>query len=136
MVEKKHQFQQVLIIDDDFSSLYLARMVLEEMHIAQNIIYLQSAGEGLRLLRQTCFGEQATGVCPDLILLDINMPQMDGFDFLQYLVALGQQSLISRVVVALSSSNTAKDRQRMESYGVWHYMEKPITEEKILELVK
>jgi CheY-like chemotaxis protein len=135
MVQIQYRFQQVLIIDDDFSSLFLARLTLEDMGIAEKVVPLQNAQAGLDLLRQTCYGEQATGSCPDLILLDINMPGMDGFDFLDCLRAVGQESLINRVVVALTSSSAAKDRQLMNSYGVRHFLVKPLTEDKVRELL-
>ncbi len=137
MVLKAYAFQQVLIIDDDPSSLFLARMTLEEMQIAQEIKPVKSAGEGLSFLRTNCInGQGESENCPDLILLDINMPGMDGFDFLDCLKALGQQDLISRVVVALTSSDAAKDRVRMQTYGVRHFMVKPLIEEDIRQLVR
>ncbi len=137
MVQKAHQYRQILIIDDDPASLFLARMTLEDMQIARKINPVQSAGEGLHYLRTNCLnGQSDQENCPDLILLDINMPGMDGFDFLDCLTALGQQELISRVVVALTSSSAAKDRERMQSYGVQDYLVKPITEEEIRHLVQ
>ncbi len=136
MVLKEHHFQRVLIIDDDAASLFLARLTLEDMQVAREVVSVQSAGEALHLLRSKCINEQGNGEeCPDLILLDINMPIMDGFDFLECLKALGQQSLFNRVVVALSSYISPKVRERMQVYGVLHFIVKPLTEGKILELV-
>jgi CheY-like chemotaxis protein len=136
MVLNKERFRQVLVIDDDFSSLFLAQLTLEDMQVAGKVIPLQSAEAGLTLLKENCLSDPDKGSCPDLILLDINMPVMDGFDFLEELQRLGQQNLIDRVIVALTSSNSPKDRQRMQTYGVQHFVVKPITEEKVTEIMQ
>ncbi len=131
----KERFRQVLVIDDDFSSLFLAQLTLKDMQVAGKVTALQSAEAGLTFLKENCLPDPDKDSCPDLILLDINMPVMDGFDFLEELQRLGQQNLIRRVIVALTSSNSPIDRQRMQAYGVRHFVVKPLTEEKVTELM-
>ena len=136
MMQKDIQLRQVLVIDDDFTSLFLARLTLEDMHIARKVTTWQSAEEGLQFLTDNCLGDASQESCPDLILLDINMPVMNGFEFLEQLKNMGQQKLISRVVVALTSSNSTQDREMMQAYVVRHFLVKPITEEKVWETIK
>ncbi len=83
MIQRTHQYRQILIIDDDPASLFLARMTLEDMQIAQEINPVQSAGEGLNFLKVKCINGQGDEEnCPDLILPGINMTGMYGFEFL------------------------------------------------------
>ncbi len=60
---------------------------------------------------------------------------MDGFDFLEGLVALGQAHLIHKVVVVLTSSAHPKDQQRLNALGVKSTLLKPLSEEKVMALV-
>jgi CheY-like chemotaxis protein len=68
-------FNRILIIDDDYASVYLTKFTLEDMGIAGQILTAKNGQEGLDQIKQYCLNEQAASVkCPDLILLDINMP--------------------------------------------------------------
>jgi CheY-like chemotaxis protein len=131
----KKLFNRVLILDDDPASLYLARLMMKEAGIAEDIVTFQTAKEGLEFIKAHCLDDHAAKEeCPDLILLDINMPGMDGFDFLDALEILGKKHLIRKVVVVLTSSDYPRDQEKMQSYGVRSFIVKPITEEKIMEL--
>ncbi len=133
---EKKRFDRILIIDDDAGSAYLARFTLEDMAIAEEVVVLNTAQQALVFIQQHCMNPHAAPRdCPDLILLDINMPVMDGYEFLDALRKLGQHHLINSVVVVLTSSSYSKDQQKMLSYGVRGYITKPITQEEIMTLV-
>jgi CheY-like chemotaxis protein len=136
MATDKKLFNRVLIIDDDRASLYLARITLEETGIATEVAPVQTSKEGLDFIKARCMDQHAAPEdCPDLVLLDINMPGMDGFDFLDALKLLGQKHLIRKVVVVLTSSSNPRDLEQMLAFGVRGFITKPITEEKIMQLV-
>ncbi len=129
-------FNRVLILDDDPASLYLARLMMEETGLAEAIATFYTAREGLEFIRTHCLDEHAAREdCPDLILLDINMPGMDGFEFLDALEMMGKKHMIRKVVVVLTSSSYPRDQEKMHAYGVRGFINKPVTEEKIMELV-
>lgn len=135
MVLNKERFRQVLVIDDDFSSLFLAQLTLKDMQVAGKVTALQSAEAGLTFLKENCLPDPDKDSCPDLILLDINMPGMDGFEFLDALEMMGKKHMIRKVVVVLTSSSYPRDQEKMHAYGVRGFINKPVTEEKIMELV-
>jgi CheY-like chemotaxis protein len=136
MILEKRDFRQVLIVDDDPTCLYLVIMLLEEMDIKEGIVTFASAERCLNFIKKHCMNEHAAKKdCPDLILLDINMPGMDGFEFMDNLQILKRYSLIHTAVVILTSSDSPKDRERMQAYGVRGYLIKPISEVKVLEMM-
>ncbi len=112
--------KRILLIDDSEPDLLYTRIVLERAHVAQDIISFESARDALGWLREP--GSDGA----DLILLDINMPGMNGFEFLG---AYEQEHLEPRApaVVMLTSSADPADRRRAESFAsVRGYVTKPL----------
>jgi CheY-like chemotaxis protein len=81
-------------------------------------------------------GTIANERCPGLVLLDIKMPVMDGFEFLQALHPLDQHEFIHSSVVILSSSINPRDIKAAQELGVKNYIEKLLTEKKLLAVFK
>ena len=108
----------VMVIDDSEIDLLFARIVLERSGVAHQLVLLESAQAALALL----VGPPALAV--DLILLDINMPGMNGFEFL---AAYGQQCAHPAPVMMLSSSPDPADRAQALRHGfVRDYLTKPL----------
>lgn len=113
--------KRILLIDDSEPDLLFTRIVLERAHVAHEILSFESAREALGWLRRP--GPNAA----DLILLDINMPGMNGFEFLG---AYEQEHLEPRApaVVMLTSSADPVDRRHAESFAsVCGYVTKPLS---------
>jgi CheY-like chemotaxis protein len=112
---------KVLLIDDDATANYLSKELLERMHAAKEIEVAENCIRALKLIAQSS---------PDVIFLDIKMPAIDGFDFLERLKELALEKKIK--VVMLTSSIRPEDRLRAFSYkAVIEYIEKPLTSEKV-----
>ena len=112
---------KVLLIDDDATANYLSKELLESMNAAKEIEVAENCLRALKLITQSS---------PDVIFLDIKMPAIDGFDFLERLKDLALEKKIK--VVMLTSSMRAEDRLRAFSYkAVIEYLEKPLTSEKV-----
>ncbi len=94
---------EILMIDDDELDVELFRRTLLKRRIANRLVWARDGVEGLEILR----GESATRVTlPALILLDINMPRMNGHEFLQ---ALRDDPALRHLTVFIMS--TSKDDQ-------------------------
>jgi CheY-like chemotaxis protein len=133
----KKAFNRVLIIDDDYASAYLTRIALQDLDIAEEILTAKNGSEGLEIVKQHCLNKHAAKAdCPDLILLDLNMPVMSGFEVVEELHNIGQSNLIHAKIVVLTSSSEPRDMEKMAKFGVNQYLTKPVTEEKILPLAK
>src|SRR5689334_16166783 len=77
-------FTEILLVDDDLVANYLHKALLEEMGIARRVVLQPDARQALAYLRERCFLDEGfrKETCPELLLLDVKMPDWDGFDFL------------------------------------------------------
>lgn len=116
----------ILIVEDDDVTRFLMMRVIKKVVQQQPILTASNGQEALGVLNQVC----ATEVCPKLILLDINMPVMDGFEFLSALQESPLASLPLKIVMLTSSANPL-DVARANSYQVNGYLQKPLTEDKL-----
>ena len=114
----------VLIVDDDATARFLIERILRRVGVSQQILTASNGQEALTVLNQ--IGPS----CPELILLDINMPLMNGFEFLQALQHSTLAPLPAKIVL-LSSSSNPRDVELAKKYSVAAFLPKPLTEDKL-----
>lgn len=125
-------FNTILVIDDSKYDRFIASEFLESYASVNEIVCVDSAQGGLDYIK-SC--EKNVEKLPQIILLDIKMPQMDGFDFLNSFAAFSTQIKERCKVFMLSSSVDPHDISRAEkSEYVFDFIEKPLSEEKILKM--
>ncbi len=108
---------RILIVDDSDPDQFLAKVIIEKFNDNIEILQAYDGQEALELLDQV--SQQ-----PDLILLDINMPVMDGHEFLEQYSKRDEQT---SVVVMLTSSDQQKDKERSHAYECTKdYLSKPL----------
>lgn len=117
--------KSVLIVDDDPASSFLVHFLLKKLNKVDDITLKKNGKEALDFLAEV----KGQREFPDLILLDINMPLMDGFEFMEHFLQLSLDKSVR--VVLLSSSVSPKDRQAAENFKINHFINKPITKEKL-----
>jgi len=111
----------VMLVDDNDADLLYTRIVLEHAGVCERVLSFGSGPEALEHLRR------AGGAGIDAILLDINMPEMDGFEFLQAYETLPESARAGAVVVMLSASPNPRDRERALRFAsVRKFVVKPI----------
>jgi CheY-like chemotaxis protein len=115
-------YRNILLIDDDAINNLLNRQFLTFVLPGANITAFQDARLVLRYL------EEGKIARPDLILLDINMPEMDGWEFIYYLEQIERKA----DVMILSSSIHWDDMMKANNLDrIKCYIQKPLTEDKI-----
>lgn len=123
---------KTLLIDDSDIDLFIQRRFLEVYNFSNQLVLYKSANEALDWLKNIN-GEPA----PDIIFLDLNMPETDGFSFLKTFMDLPEKVISKSRIVVLTSSNNMKDRDLVfEHKNVIQYITKPLKQADIEDLKK
>jgi len=115
--------RKVLVIEDNEQNLYLVKFILEKH--GYEVCEARDGREGI---------EMAATVNPDLILLDIQLPVMDGYTVARILRT--QPGLARVPIIAVTSYAMAGDREKTMEAGCTGYIEKPINPDTFMEQVE
>lgn len=111
----------ILLIEDNAGDILLIRLALEENQIAHHLKVLRDGAEALAFMRR--MGQRGYEPCPDVLLLDMNLPKVDGPQVLSEFRK--HPACVTTPVIVVTSSDTPKERERMRDLGVAHYFKKP-----------
>lgn len=124
--------ERVILIDDSDIDLIIQRRFLEVFNFTTELVQYKSAEEALDFLKKL-----NGNAPPDVIFLDLNMPEMDGFDFLNDFNTLPDSIKDPIKIVVLSSSTNVSDRNEVLAHkNVIHYITKPIKQTDIEDVRK
>ena len=119
----------ILLIDDNDIDNYINNYIIRNNKISEKITIKNSAIDALSFLE--AIKDDFTAF-PDLIFLDVSMPRMDGFGFLEEFVKLPKPSEKKCSVIMLTSSNNPEDRAKAMNYDVViDYFIKPLQDEML-----
>ncbi|WP_224999368.1 response regulator [Cesiribacter sp. SM1] len=127
-----HTISCILLVDDDIINNFINQQLIEDLEITGQLSVVNNGLEAIRYLEKNA-GETAGR--PDLVLLDINMPVMDGFEFLKEFHSMQFPDKEKVKIVMLTTSTSDKDVQRLKEIRVDGYIHKPLTEEKMMGIV-
>jgi CheY-like chemotaxis protein len=129
------KLSSILLIDDDEPTNFINRMIIEETGCAIEVKTVQGGREALEYLRH-CGKDSGGYPCPDLILLDVNMPAMDGWEFLAQYRELSKTQKAEIVVVMLTTSLNPDDQARAGNIPeISGFRNKPLTTGMIKEIL-
>ena len=124
----------ILLVEDNPDDVELTIMALEQSRVTNEVVTVGDGVEALDYLFGTGdFAGRDTRVMPQVILLDLNMPRMNGLEFLRRIRADAKTRLLP--VVVLTTSN--EDIDRIESYnlGANSYVRKPVNFHQFVEAI-
>jgi len=120
----------VLLVDDSASTNVYHKKIIEKTGAVDTIDKVSNGLEALDYLSNS--GKYKDVKRPNIIFLDINMPKMDGFEFLKNYIKLPQSRRADIVVVFLTTSNWEKDKMRaIENDVVFDFLEKPLNQKDL-----
>ena len=127
------QLEHLLLVDDDPTTNFFNKHLVSKINAFKNVHVASNGVEALDLINKLKANDQT----PDMILLDINMPIMDGFEFLDHYTKMEGSKDKTVVICMLTTSLAKEDLARAEKYEVLaDYIDKPLYEGKILELLE
>ena len=123
----------ILLIEDDENDIELTRLALKKNQITENIVVQSNGRRALQYLNEVG-NTRSYADKPSLILLDINMPEIDGIEVLK---EIKQSAMLKDIpVVMLSSSDERRDISRSYNFGANSFVQKPVAFEEFVEAVK
>jgi CheY-like chemotaxis protein len=122
--EKVFQNKKVLIVDDDIRNVFALSNLLESK--GMQIVMAQNGKEGLKQLEENPDA--------DLVLMDIMMPEMDGFEAMKKIRTEG--TLKDIPIITLTAKAMRGDRKRCIEAGASDYLSKPVDQDKLLSLMR
>src|SRR5438477_2531535 len=126
---------QILHVDDDSNDVLLLQQACRKAGLACNLQALNDGDEAIAYLQGADkFANREQYPLPNLVLLDLKMPRLSGFDVLEWLRQ--DAKCRSLPVVVLSSSNQDADVQRAYALGANSYLVKPVDFETLVEIVR
>jgi CheY-like chemotaxis protein len=119
----------VLLVEDESTFQMIGKILLRTIGLPpENFYSAQTGKEALELLDKLTAEGKAL---PELILLDVYMPIMDGFGFLEVYATKEYSGKDKVTIIALTSSQDPQHMEKMKQFGVTKYMTKPLEESKI-----
>ena len=125
---KMNSKKPILLAEDDRVDVMTVQRALKELKVTNRLNVVANGDEALKFLRDP------KNERPCVILLDLNMPQMNGIDFLK--VAKADEKLRIIPVVVLTTSKEEKDKIQSFNLGVAGYMLKPVDYSQFVEVIR
>lgn len=131
-------FNNVILIDDNFIDNFVHKKLLGSIKIANQFHEFTKPTDAINYLKLfKGFSDESHKNFVDLIFLDLNMPIMDGFKFLEEFKIMCNHIKPKTTIIVLSSSINKEDRERVKNeVFVGGYIQKPLTLEKLTECLQ
>ncbi len=123
---------EVLLVEDDPGDVLMTREAFQDYKVGNQLHVVNDGTEAMAFLRRE--GEHAQAPRPDLVLLDLNLPRMDGREVLQAIKS--DPDLASIPVVVLTTSEAEEDVLRSYSLHANAYVTKPVDFERFIQVVR
>ncbi|MEQ9441639.1 MAG: response regulator [Cyclobacteriaceae bacterium] len=123
----------ILMIDDDDDTLEIYQLLIEKTPYADQFITYNDAPQALEWLKKQSSDQQTF---PKYILLDLNMPELNGIEFIQqFEQELDFQNLNTEIIVLTSSVREKDQKEALSHASVSRFVSKPLTKKQLIEFL-
>lgn len=125
---KMRSKKPILLVEDDYVDVLTVKRALMEIHVHNELVVTENGEKALEYL------DNPQNERPGIILLDLNMPRMNGIEFLQSVKTNEKHKIIP--VIVLTTSSQEKDRVESFKLSVAGYMTKPVIYHEFVDVMK
>ena len=135
--EPLYKYQVVMLIDDNELDNFINQKIIESSLFSKKIYVNSSGVSALEFLKNLLVAEKlVSDLMPAVIFIDINMPLMDGFQFIDEYLKLPKNTKRKTKLIILTSSINPSDREMSVKYGdIITFINKPLNEESLALIV-
>jgi CheY-like chemotaxis protein len=123
----------LLLVEDDPNDVFMATLAFEAVGLDREVAVTSDGRDALDFLQRTGRHTERPAGFPQLILMDLNMPRMNGFELLS--AVKHDASLAHITVVVFTTSGTQRDREACAALGAEDYLVKPHDFQEFVNLV-
>lgn len=124
----------IYLVDDDEDDRFFAKLTFQQHFSDSKLVCFEDGEKLLHHIEKKTVSGEAAALLPDLVLLDLNMPRINGFDTLR---AIKQHDVWKHVPVAiLTTSDEPTDKTKSEELGACAFLTKPATYEMLAITIK
>ncbi|WP_333600188.1 response regulator [Flavobacterium sp.] len=126
--------KNLLLIDDDEIFTFMTKKIIERTNLAEQIKIFENGKDAITFLESVA---HKTALLPEIIFLDISMPILDGWGFLEEYIQLKPKFGKKITLYIISSSVSPRDHERAKTYSdVSDFIIKPMSKEKFIDIIK
>jgi CheY-like chemotaxis protein len=131
-----NKLRLVLLVDDDDATNFINKLLIHKFDLTDELVIAKNGKEALDFLQKRMDKNDSNlNAFPELILLDINMPVMDGFGFLEAFDTLDLPQKSKIKIAVLTTSMNPKDIDKVKALGVSDFLNKPLSKATLQNLV-
>src|SRR5688500_17192466 len=124
--------KNILLVDDDKIFNFLSEKTITSLGLANEISFASNGQQALEILELYKSGKMQM---PDIIFLDLDMPIMNGYEFLSEFAKIDLPNKSAITIVVLTSSADPRDLIRTKEMGIKYYYNKPLSRDEIKKLI-
>ncbi|MDD7915735.1 response regulator [Polaribacter ponticola] len=131
------KFNCILLVDDDISTNRFHQIVIDSLAVTNNIVFSKNGKDALDyLMHQGDYANKLSDfIKPNLIFIDLNMPVMDGFRFIELYTKTSEFNLNKPRIIVLSTTLIPEEKEKIEANeNIFMFLNKPLSKSTLKEL--